>query len=521
MEAVAYYPVPSNVKEVRQFLGLASYYRRFVSCFAKTVAPLHQLLAKGITFDWTPECQQAFEDLKEKLVSSPVLTFPNFDKSFVLETDTSIQGLGAVLSQKQADGKLHPVAYASRSLATNEERYAITDLETLAVVWAISHFQYYLYGHDVTVCTDHQAVKAILGSPNASGKHARWWSKVYSSGLRTIDITYRPGRENNNADALSRQPCQLAPVDNTASPFVQVASILTDAKDAMMQQNPIPSKFGVEQQKDAILAAVIEYLTTGTLPPDNLSGAKRLVARSSELALVDGILYHLGRKCSIPNRQAVVPKHLRAELLQQMHGGLMAGHFSGPRIYHSLSCSWWWDGMYRDAVEFPNQCAECAVSGRGARPGRPPLEPIPVQRPFQIRGIDIMEPPVTKKGNRYVVVLQDLFTKWPLVFPTPDQKSPRLVRLIVDELIPVFGVPEAILSDRGANLLSHLMMDICELLGIRKLNTTAYHPQCNGMVKRFNRTLKGMLRAHACSTVWKPVGSHAPWSAIHVPEYTP
>ena len=93
-----------------------------------------------------------------------------------------------------------------------------------------------------------------------------------------------------------------------------------------------------------------------------------------------------------------------------------------------------------------------------------------------------MELPVTKKGNCYVVVLKDLFTKWPLVFPTPDQKSPRLMRLIVNELIPVFGVPEAILSDRGANLLSHLMIDICELLGIQKLNTTVYHPQCKGMV---------------------------------------
>ena len=97
-----------------------------------------------------------------------------------------------------------------------------------------------------------------------------------------------------------------------------------------MQQSPIPSRFGVEQQKDAVLAAVIEYLTTGTLPPDNLSGARRLVGRSSELALVDRILYHLGRKSSNPNRQAVVPKHLRAELLQQMHGGLMAGHFFSP-----------------------------------------------------------------------------------------------------------------------------------------------------------------------------------------------
>ena len=114
----------------------------------------------------------------------------------------------------------------------------------------------------------------------------------------------------------------------------------------------------MEQHKDAVLAAVIEYLTTGTLPPDNMSGARQLVARSSELALVDGVLYHLGRKCSIPNRQAVVPKDLRAELLLQMHGGLMADHFSGPQSYHSLSCSWWWDGMYQNAVEFANHSKE-------------------------------------------------------------------------------------------------------------------------------------------------------------------
>ena len=294
VEAVSSYPVPANIKEVRQFLGLASYYRRFVPCFAKIAAPLHHLLVKGKTFNWTPECQQVFEDLKGKLVNSPVLAFPDFDRSFVLETDASIRGLGAVLSQKQSDGKFHPVAYASCSLSKTEERYSITDLETLAVVWAISHFQYYLYGHDVTVRTDHQAVKAILGSPNASGKHACWWSKVYSSGLRTIDITYRPGKENTNADALSRQPCQPSPEDNTASHFVQVASILEEVEDAMMQPTPPPSDFSDEQWKDAVLGAVIDYLTAGTMPPDNAE-TRRLITRSSELTLVEGVLYHFGR----------------------------------------------------------------------------------------------------------------------------------------------------------------------------------------------------------------------------------
>ena len=128
---------------------------------------------------------------------------------------------------------------------------------------------------------------------------------------------------------------------------------------------------------------------------------------------------------------------------------------------------------------------------------KPPLHPIPVQRPFQILGVDVMDLPVTEKGNKHVVVFQDYFTKWPLVYPVPDQKAAHLVDLLTKEVIPFFGVPEALLSDRGINLLSNLMKDVCSALGIAKLNTTAYHPQCDSMVKRFNWTLKTMLRKHA------------------------
>ena len=126
-----------------------------------------------------------------------------------------------------------------------------------------------------------------------------------------------------------------------------------------------------------------------------------------------------------------------------------------------------------------------------------PLQPIPVSRLFQIVGVDVMELPCTEQGNRYVLVFQDFLSKWPLIFPMPDQKSIRIAQILVQEVVPLFGVPEALLSDRGTNLLSHLMQDICTLLGIKKLNTTAHHPECDGMVERFNRTLKTMLRKHA------------------------
>ena len=153
--------------------------------------------------------------------------------------------------------------------------------------------------------------------------------------------------------------------------------------------------------------------------------------------------------------------------------------------------------MFNDAVRFAKACPECVVATGNGRTIKPPLHPIPVSRPFQILGIDIMDLPLTERGNKHVIVIQDLFTKWPLVFAVPDQKTSRIAQLIAEEVVPCFGVPECLLSDRGTNLLSNLMADLCRMLGVTKLNTTAYHPQCDGAVERFNRTLKTILRKHA------------------------
>ncbi len=224
VSAVKEFPRPKSVHEVRQFLGLTSYYRRFVKSFARTAQPLHALTRKGALFEWSENCETAFCFLKQLLLSAPILCYPNFEKPFRLETDASIKGLGTVLSQEQLDGKYHPVAYASRALSPQERNYSITELETLAVVWSVSHFKAYLYGHEVTVYSDHSAVKAVLETPNPSGKHARWWMKVFGSGIKTINIVYRAGKENANADALSRNPTGPTP---PVAEFeqVQVASV--------------------------------------------------------------------------------------------------------------------------------------------------------------------------------------------------------------------------------------------------------------------------------------------------------
>ena len=522
--AVVEFPPPQNVAGLRQFLGLSSYYRRFIPQFARVAKPLHELTRKGVQFEWSDKCQTAFSTLKEKLTQAPVLAYPCFGKPFVLETDASGEGIGAVLSQEQEDQRLHPVAYASRALSQTESKYAITELETLAVVWAMSHFHSLLYGHSVTVYTDHSAVQAVLNTPSPSGKHARWWTKVYGRGVKEVTIKYRPGKTNANADALSRCPQALAPEEGIAEDEFQVAAITGDEHSLtvgnLLQSDPAAThsaSFEVEQRRDPALMEIIQFLERGVLPEDQ-TRARKLALQRDSYAIVDGVLYHLDSKRG-HQKQVVVPSHLQRQIMEENHRGPMSAHFSGPRLFHSLRRCWWWENMFADTCEFVRGCPECVVVSGGGRVVRPELHPIPVSRPFQIIGVDVMDLPMTTNGNKHVLVFQDLFTKWPMVYAIPDQKSERIVKILVEEIVPFCGVPEALLSDRGTNLLSHLMRDVCVLLGTKKLNTTAYHPQCDGLVERYNRTLKTALRKHAArfGPQWDRLLSGVLWAYRNTP----
>ena len=522
LRAVEEFPVPTSVSSVRQFLGLASYYRRFVKSFAMIASPLHALTKKNTRFHWTQECQHAFDILRQKLIEAPVLAYPSFDKEFILETDASVSGLGAVLSQVQEDGLPHPVAYGSRATSPSEKNYGITDLETLAVVWSLSHFKPYLYGQRVKIYTDHTAVKAVLQNPMASGKHARWWSKVYESGIGEVEICYQRGKDNQNADALSRCP-QDGDVHNEADIGVSVFTLtkgesisgllklcpdqpdkadvlnLSGTVTSLLSQDPtqevsLPASFVSDQRKDPECRQILAFLQQKLLPDDEAQ-AKYLVRMADRFAVVDSVLYYIDPKKN-HSKRAVIPKHLQRELIEQSHSGPFAGHFSGQRTYSALHPKFWWSGMFSDIQQFCKSCPQCTTVSGGPGVGRPPLQPIPVQKPFQLVGVDIMDLPKTESGNKHVLVFQDFLSKWPMVFPIPDQKTIRIVDILVKEIVPLFGVPEGLLSDRGTNLLSFLMRDVCAMLGTTKVNTTAYHPRCNGLVERFNRTLKQMLRKH-------------------------
>ena len=470
------YPHPTDATKVRQFVGLASFYRRFIPNFATVAAPLHYLTKKNVVFCWTPECEDAFQKLKKLLVTAPVLAYPRFGagQSFVLETDASGVGLGAILSQEQEDGTIHPVAYASRSLDKHERNYGISELETLGLVWAVRYFRPYILGHPCTVYTDHVACLSILNTEKPSGKLARWALTIQEMDLT---IKHKPGKANSNADALSRN-------------VAVVNSVTTSEEEEEVTDQDLQS-LREQQWEDPKLKPMLQYLSDKILPCDKVA-ATRIVMESKHYDLMDGVLRF--ENPAFPKRWCVVvPQELKQQTLEEAHGGCFAGHFSENKVYDRLRRYAWWKGMRADVRRYCRGCLVC-VSRRGPGKGlRPPLHPIAVGGPFHRVAVDVLQLPKTVNGNQYVIVFMDYLTKWPEAFAAADQTAETIARLFVEQIICRHGIPQELLSDRGQNFLSNLIQEICKVLQVKKLNTSGYHPQTDGLVEKFNSTLIEMI----------------------------
>ena len=254
--------------------------------------------------------------------------------------------MGAVLEQTQEDGTSHPIAYASRTISCHEKKYCITELEALGVVWALKHFRAYIWGHHTTVVTDHSPVKSLLYGKHTSGKLARW-NQVVSE--YNLDIRYRPGRQNTNADALSRSPIAIETKDESLD-SIQVATISTegDGIHSLTEQ----------QMRDKDLAPIITSLISGQ--------------QTGNYVLVEGVLYYCGHKDGSPLRLCV-PSSKREELLKDVHSGVFAGHFSSRSVYKTLLKRYWWKGMYRDVVAHCKGCLTSATYDGAGRRMKPPL----------------------------------------------------------------------------------------------------------------------------------------------------
>ena len=329
IKAIKEYPVPRRVKDVRAFLGLANYYRKFVKDFAKIAGPLHDLTKKALKFQWTDECQAAFERLKSALIQAPILAYPDFTLPFDLYVDASDEALGMVLGQVQ-NGREVVISYSGRKLLPAEKNYSVTEREALAVVAGIKYFQPYIYGRRFTVHTDHNAVRWLMNIKEPTGRLARWAVLLQQY---DFNIVHRSGKSNGNADALSRRD-----YDNLIAPLDKGGVQTEKIRDL--------------QRRDSALADIIEYLEFEELPNES-KAAKQLLYTIEQYYLdPEGILCHIwvpgGKRSSIPKSQLVVPASLRHEILVNVHDLPTGGHLGVNKTYAKLRERYFWPKMYMD-----------------------------------------------------------------------------------------------------------------------------------------------------------------------------
>ena len=492
---------PSTLEELRSFLGLAGYYRRFIPRFATIASPLTALTNKGVQFVWTEHTESAFQHLKTCLCSAPILAYPNFDKPFILQTDASDVGLGAVLTQLDKSGHERVISYASKTLTDRERNYTAMEKEALAVVFATGHFRVYLLGRKFQLMTDNRALK-WLHTIQPKGRIARWIMD-----LQEFDFTvsHRPGASNQNADALSRLNHQTSALHNNT-----LCNSSAPSASFFVGLVPDCDLFSA-QREDAAISKIIEMKEKGfPRPPPFVWKDNRLLSCYwycwDQLFLQNGLLMKSHKASApFPQNTVVIPQGLINIVLRNLHSSSSGGHMGINRTTARARERFFWPRMREAVQKFIQNCSECSQIKQDPSLTKAPLKQIEVSEPFVFWAMDYMGPiKETARGNKHILVLMDHFTKWCEAFPTKDQRASTVAQILVSRVFSRFGPPTVLHSDQGRNFESILMHEIYNLMGIKKTRTTAYHPQCDGLVERQNRTLQSILSAFVSehSTDW-------------------
>ncbi|KAL6473492.1 hypothetical protein MHYP_G00170530 [Metynnis hypsauchen] len=547
VQCVADWPTPHTPTEVRAFLGLCSYYRKFIRNFARHAVPLHALTEKNVPFQWTSQCQDAFTYLKHVLSNPPVVAFPDFSLPFFLYTDASCSAIGAVLAQKHSNHE-NVVAYASHVLTKAERRWSTYDRELWAIVWAVRHFRHYLYKQPFVIITDHKPLVGLRKIPidnDRTGRRARWALELDSF---EWTVLYREGQSHSNADALSRRPDVNRPAEHITSTQAFSSKVIKGESDPVTQSSPVSTpqhgnchstdfkpvdgtitlntpqllrpasqcsseitsstfvlqltedELREKQHQDPFLSEVMSWKARGQRPLYWRMKKRSPVERAfwqeyHRLTFNNGVLC---RKVYSPSSgsvlfQVIIPDVLQENVLKLLHGNPVVGHLSAEKVLKRAQQICYWPFMSRDIREWCKRCAPCDARRCPIPHQRAPMKTIVATAPFQKVAADILELPISSRGNRYVLVVQDYFSKYVNLYAVPDQRSTTVAKCLFENYIREHGIPEILHTDQGRQFESDLIRHLCKLLGVQKTRTSPYHPQGDGMVERFNRTLLDQL----------------------------
>ena len=535
VSVVKNFPTPKNVKELRQFLGLSQYYRRFQKNFAQISKILYDLTRKDVKWEWTEERENAFQTLKNNLINPPILAYPDPNKPYIISTDASTNGLGYVLSQKDDNNLEHVIAYSGRALRKAEKNYSITELEALSVVAAFKQFHSYIYGNFVTLRTDHKALQYIYKNKTSKGRLMRWVLELMNY---DYEIEHKPGIQNGAADAISRLPEYPKSTENQpeipGDPHIMSVSAQNTNNDLSSTKRELP-KFDwlqvsifdnsddnvdinmldssdeycfdikridiiAEQKSCDEIGPWYQFIKTGNVPPD-VEYTKAKMSTADQYAIKDGILVHLFQprtrnmhRYHPITTQIVVPKKLRAQLLSEFHDSLMGSHQSFDRVYQAIRQRFYWPRMYEDIHEYYKTCRNCQRASTH-RPKRPPLNPLPVAGLFERLQMDYLGPfRKSKCGKRWILLVVDSFSGWCEAFALPNADAVTTAKVLYSEIFTRYGAPRHLLSDRGANFLSSLVQALCDIFSVHRVKTSSYHPASNAKCEKFNAFINKSLR---------------------------
>ncbi|KAJ9672728.1 hypothetical protein PVL29_026082 [Vitis rotundifolia] len=481
VEAVQEWQRPTNVFEIRSFLGLAGYYRRFVEDFSRIAAPMTRLTRKGVKFDWNEECENAFQELKRKLTTAPVLTAPISGELFTIYCDASTVGLGCVLMQQ---GKV--VAYASRQLKQHERNYPTHDLELAAVVFALKTWRHYLYGEKFEVYSDHKSLKYIFTQKDLNSRQRRWMETLEDYDFA---LHYHPGKANVVADALSRK--SVGQLSSLELRELEMHVVIEDFELCLGLEGHGPCLYSISARP-----MVIQRIVKAQVHDEFLEKVKaQLVAGEIDenwSMYEDGSVRFKGRLC--------VPKdvELRNELLADAHRAKYTIHPGNTKMYQDLKRQFWWSGMKRDIAQFVANCQICQqVKAEHQRPAGllQPL-PIPEWKWDNITMDFVIGLPRTRSKKNGVWVIVDRLTKSAhfLAMKTTDSMN-SLAKLYIQEIVRLHGIPVSIVSDRDPKFTSQFWQSLQRALGTQLNFSTAFHPQTDGQSERVIQILEDMLRA--------------------------
>ncbi|OMO87331.1 Integrase, catalytic core [Corchorus capsularis] len=470
---------PRTVTEIRSFLGLAGYYRRFVEGFSLIAAPLTRLTRKGVPFEWDDKCEKSFQELKQHLVSAPILTLPTSGKGYVVYSDASQQGLGCVLMQ---DNKV--IAYASRQLKKHEENYPTHDLELAAVVFALKIWRHYLYGEQCQVFTDHKSLKYLMTQKELNLRQRRWLELIKDYDLV---IDYHPGKANVVAVALSRK---------SSTTMARIKSYLPQLVGIrFVGANLIGGYQGTLLARFEVRPTLVDQIRDSQEVDEKLNAEleKLYLGMPSEYSLRDdGVLQKLGRVCVPDNEE------LKRAVLEEAHSSAYALYPGSTKMYRTIRESYWWPGMKKDISEFVSRCLVCQQVKAEHQKPTGTLQPLPIPEwKWEHITLDfIVGLPRTRHGHDAIWVIVDRLTKSAHFLPVRITfNTKRLARLYVAEIVRLHGVPVSIVSDRDPRFTSRFWPKLQHALGTRIKFSTTFHPQTGGQSERTIQTLEDMLRA--------------------------